>query len=320
MILFVILLFIFLTLTVLAFLRAFYQSPSHREDPYQLPSGEQYQKNRESMLALIRSFDALPYESVTIRSFDGLRLFGRYYHVRDGAPLQIQMHGYRGTALRDFCGGNKIAREAGINTLVVDQRAHGLSCGKKAGSRIITMGIRERLDCQAWAQYAARRFSPETPVTLAGVSMGAATVLMASDLELPENVKGIIADCPYSSPRAILRKVISEDMHLPLWAAWPVLSLGAWLFGGFRLSSPGALDAVQKAKVPILLIHGEDDRFVPCEMSRQIARAGLDAGRDIQLETFPNAGHGLSFMEDRERYASVVSSFLEKCGAASEQG
>ena len=162
------------------------------------------------MLSLIRQMDEIPYEAVTISAQDGTKLAVRYYHVRDGAPLQIQLHGYRGTALRDFCGGNKLARESGQNTLVVDQRAHG-----KSGGTTITFGIRERLDCLCWVEYASQRFGSDIPVFLSGVSMGAATVLMASELELPANVVGIIADCPYSSPEAIIRKVCQQDMHLP---------------------------------------------------------------------------------------------------------
>ena len=162
---------------------AFYNPVSRREDPWACPAPEQFQAVDAEVQALMREFDAIPFEEVRIRSYDGLTLYGRYYEVKKGAPLQIQMHGYHGTALRDFCGGNKLAREAGLNTLVVDERAHG-----KSGGCTITFGVKERLDCLAWARYAADRFGPETPITLAGISMGAATVLMAADLPLPETV------------------------------------------------------------------------------------------------------------------------------------
>ena len=104
---------------------AYYSPHKGQNDPYMSPYGKPYTPDDQPMYDLIRSMEALPWEEVWIRSRDGLRLHGRYYHVKDGAPLQIQMHGYRGHAFRDFCGGNKLAREAGLNTLVVDQRAHG---------------------------------------------------------------------------------------------------------------------------------------------------------------------------------------------------
>ena len=284
---------------------AFYSPEKRKEDNYAIPKGEQYEKERQRMLSLIREMDEIPYEAVTISAQDGTKLAARYYHVRDGAPLQIQFHGYRGTALRDFCGGNKLARESGQNTLVVDQRAHG-----RSGGTTITFGIRERLDCLCWAEYADQRFGSDTPVFLSGVSMGAATVLMASELELPANVVGILADCPYSSPEAIIRKVCREDMRLPPVLVMPFIQLGARLFGHFDLREASAVQAVRNTNIPILLLHGEDDRFVPCNMSREIFDACT--GEKTRIP-FPGAGHGLSYIVDTETYSEAVSRFVDRC-------
>lgn len=68
------------------------------------------------------------------------------------------------------------------------------------------------------------------------------------------------------------------------------------------------MEAVKKARIPILLIHGEDDRFVPCEMSRRIADA---CASPVTLETFPEAGHGISYLADHQRYGQVVKQFVE---------
>ena len=282
---------------------AFY-APKKRPDIYQLPKGEQYERHREQMLSLIRAMEALPFEQVTLTARDGTQLEGRYYHLRDGAPLQIELHGYRGAGSRDFCGGNALARSMGHNTLVVDQRAHG-----KSGGHTITFGIREREDCLLWAEYAAERFGKDTPIFLSGVSMGAATVLMAAELPLPNNVCGIVADSPYSSPAAIIRKVC-QDAGLPVRLSMALVRLGARVPGGFSLTEADALRAVERTGIPILLIHGEDDRFVPCSMSREIyARCAGPAF----LETFPDAGHGLSYMEDPRRYERIVQAFTEYC-------
>ena len=280
----------------------------HVSDPYALPKGEAYERHRDRSLALIRQMDELPFEPVTILSEDGLRLYGRYYHVRDGAPVQIQMHGYRGDALRDFCGGHKLAREAGLNTLVVDQRAHGKSEGET-----ICFGVKERYDCLKWARYAAARW-PDVPISLAGISMGAATVLMASDLPLPENVRCVIADCPYTSPRAIIRKVC---WSLPRYfrVLYPFAALSAGLFGHFELDGASALGAVSNTRLPILLIHGEEDGFVPCSMSQQLREA---CAGPVRLETFPHADHGMSYMEDEPRYRALVLDFLRANGALPE--
>ncbi len=246
----------------------------------------------------------LPYESVSITSRDGLHLEGKYYHVQHGAPLQIQMHGYRGSGARDFCGGTKLAINSGHNVLVIDERSHGKSDG-----HTITMGIKERYDCLDWITYANKRFGTDTKILLVGLSMGAATVLMASDLNLPSNVVGIMADCPYSSPKEIVKRV-AKGMHFPPNLAYPFLQLGALIFGGFHLEESDAVTAVKNAKVPILLIHGENDTFVPCEMSKKIYEACTSKK---MIATFPGAEHGMSYMSDIPRYRNVVGEFLKLC-------
>ena len=278
----------------------------HEEKIYDIPGGEQYQVKRELMISLLDEMAAIPCDEVNITSYDGTRLCARYYHVSDDAPLQIQIHGYRGSAIRDFCGGNKLAREAGFNTLVVDQRAHG-----KSGGQTISFGLRERFDCLCWARWAAERF-PGKPIILAGVSMGASTVLMAAGLDLPETVKGIIADSPYSSPVDIIKKV-GRDIHLPVRLLFPLILLAARLLGGFDLRQTTAAKEIAKAKAPVLIIHGEDDRFVPCDMSREI----YDACPTPKLRlTVPGAGHALSYIVDPEAYKKAVEQFLELAGVA----
>ena len=139
--------------------------------------------------------------------------------------------------------------------------------------------------------------------------MGATTVLMASDLELPETVCAIVADCPYSTPKDIISKVAAE-MGLPERPAVALCSLGARLYGGFCVNGGGALKAVRSTRIPILLLHGEEDQLVPCHMSREIYDA---CAADKELQTFPGAGHGMCYLEDPQRYEATVGAFLNRC-------
>lgn len=280
---------------------AFYSPKNNRTAADAPLVGPQYEAVADNISRISGIMQRIPYEEIRIISHDGTSLYGRYYHIKDTAPTELLFHGYRSHPYRDCSGGHALARKMGFNTLVIDQRAHGNS-----GSNTITFGIKERQDCLAWVHYLNSRFGDGRPVILSGLSMGAATVLMASGLELPENVACIIADSPYSSPGGIIRKVC-QDRHLPPNLCMPFVRLAALIFGRFRLNSCTAKISVRQAQVPILLIHGEDDRFVPCEMSLEIA---ANCASRVEVITFPDAGHGLSYLIDPVRYEKAVYRFL----------
>ena len=269
-----------------------------------LPEGEQYMKVRAGIEKCVSDMLNRPFESVTITTFDGKKLYARYYHVADGAPLQIQFHGYKSSAVLDFCGGSLYAGKIGHNALVVDQRSHGKSEGNS-----ITFGVLERKDVLSWISYARSRFGDDVRIILAGLSMGAATVLMATDQPLPANVVGVMADCPYSSPEAIIKKVCHVEMRLPVKPLYPFIKLGARLFAGFDLEESSAVTAVKNTPVPILILHGTGDRFVPCDMSREIHAANPEM---ITLVTIPEAGHGLCYMTEPKMYEDAMQEFFKK--------
>ena len=107
------------------------------EDPLK---GEQYDAVAEHISRVSHIMQKYPYEEVGIESFDGKRLFGRYYHVKDGAPVEILFHGYRSHAFRDCSGGHALSRKIGINTLVIDQRGQGSSEGTPSPSAFWSAG------------------------------------------------------------------------------------------------------------------------------------------------------------------------------------
>lgn len=294
---------IILLVSYIVFRIAFRSPNGTQNDDYHLYDTPQMEPLKETVTEMIRSVNAMPFERVQVTSHDGLRLSGRYYHHGDGCPLAILIHGYRGTPSRDFAGGAQAYFAEGFNLLMIEERS---CCGSEG--HVITFGVRERLDCLTWIDYARRRFGDEVRILLCGISMGASTVIMASGIKLPDNVKGIIADCPFTSPRQIICKVCA-DMKIPARIAWPFIRLGARIYGRFDPDSADAAEAVRHTPVPILLIHGEDDRFVPCDMGRRIAAANPDK---VELHTFPGAGHGLSFLIDQPRYERITRAFLDR--------
>ena len=154
---------VFCLLLVLTFRTAYYSPANRKEDPRHIPNREQYQQVAEGILALVDNIESYPFESVSIQSDDGLTLAGRYYHVRDKAPVVIVFHGYRSTAYRDGAGMFKLCMERGYNVLLPDMRAHGRSQG-----RVITLGVRERYDCLRWVEYLVKRFGSDTRILVSG--------------------------------------------------------------------------------------------------------------------------------------------------------
>lgn len=282
-----------------AYRYAFY-APMEGRDQIPVHKGKQFAPHLDEIARLFQQLYDRPFEPVSIRAMDGITLSGRYYHTADGAPLDICFHGYRSSCLTDFCGGAEISQEMGHNLLLVDQRAHGSS-----GGRTIAFGIRERWDVLSWVEYAQMRFGSDVNILLFGISMGASTVLMASGLPLPESVKGIVADCPYSSPTAIIRSV-ARRMQIPPKVASVFAWVGAKVYGSFDLRETDAVQAVKDAKIPIVLIHGESDGFVPCDMSAEIQRANPQF---VYRFTFPGADHGISFLVDPQRYRHIITEF-----------
>ena len=269
-------------------------------DPGEVMDDPQYKVYGEETRTMVDKLRARAFEEVHIISFDGLRLFGRWYEGKKDSPVAVLCHGYNGSAFRDFSGGSDIFLSLGWNVLLIDQRAHGKSEGST-----ITFGVKEKYDALDWADYARER-KKGAPIFLVGISMGGATVLMASAMAEERGIKGIAADCPYSSPYEIISKVM-VDKGLKPSLLMPLVSLSAFLFGHFRLKSESAAEAVEKSSLPILIIHGLDDRFVPDYMSREIYERSKG---NVEYETFPNAGHGLSYMVDRKRYVDTTVRFF----------
>lgn len=293
-----------LLVAYICFRMAFYSPDSSRPAPDEisLPEGSIYKPYHEAMTNWILEARAMPHEDVTITSFDGLTLHGKFYEYAPGAPIELMVHGYRGTAERDLCGGVQRCFSIGRSALLIDQRAAGKSQGN-----VISFGINEHRDCLKWVDFLCSRFGHEIPIILTGISMGASTVMMAAGEPLPDNVVGVIADCGFSSAREIICKVM-DDMKLPAAPLYPFVKLGAYLFGGFRLEENSAVEAMRRCRLPVFFIHGTGDRFVPCDMSRQCYDACI---APKQLFTVPDAGHGLGYLKDPKGYVRELTAFSQ---------
>ena len=299
-------LLIVLTTSFICFMMVFY-SPKRKPlgpDEYEIPEGEIYEVYREDMVAWTKEIRAMPHEDIEILSRDGLRLRAKYYEYSPDAPLEILFHGYKGNAERDLCGGVERCFRLGRSTIIVDHRAAGNSEG-----HVITFGIKESEDCYEWVKYAVARFGEDKKIIIGGVSMGAATVMMATRYPLPKNVVCVLADCGYTSPKEIICKVV-KDMKLPVKLLYPFIRLGAWLFGRFDLEEASPIENMQKCTIPVVFVHGDADDFVPYEMSVRLHEV-CTSDKKV-LITIPGAGHGLAFPKDRDGYVDQLAVVRDK--------
>ena len=291
-----------LLVSYICFRMAFYVPDSSRPDreEIQVPEGRIYEPYHERMTAWVREVRAMPQRDLTITSHDGLTLWATFYEFAPGAPVEIMFHGYRGTAERDLSGGVQRCFSLGRSVLLVDQRAASRSEG-----RVISFGINESRDCRLWVDRLIADQGEDVKIILTGISMGAATVMLAAGQLLPPQVVGVIADCGFSSAKAIMCDVM-RGMHLPPQIFWPFVKLGARLFGHFDPEEDTAEAAMTRCRLPVFFIHGEDDRFVPWEMTKRCYEAC--AGPKYFLSV-PGAGHGMGYLMDADSYRRALTKF-----------
>ena len=273
-------------------------------DIYKGLYGEQTKEKIESRAA-IKRLDEAPYEKISVTSRDNKTLSARYYHKSDTSPVVIAFHGYKSAGVRDMARISIELETLGYNLILADHRSHRDSDG-----RAITFGAKEKYDVLSWIDYAKTRFDAPK-IYLYGISMGASSVLMASELITDECVYGIIADCPYSSPSAIIRHVIGCRRLSPT-LLMPFVRLGGILFAGLDIEKHSVVEAVKCSRVPILLIHGDGDTFVPPAMSEEIYLSGKNESKDITLIKIPEATHTLSIMFDKDTYVREFTSFIKR--------
>ncbi len=247
---------------------------------------------------------SLPCEDVSITSFDGLTLRGRYIKADVSKRTVIFVHGYQSRGTRDFALAAEFYRSQGCDMLIIDHRACGRSDGK-----YITFGVKESRDVADWASFISKK-APDLPIYLDGISLGSGTVLMASGLPLPENTVGIISDCGFTSPWDICTHVAKSYFRLPKFPFMYIADLYCNLFAKFSLRKDGKVaDALKKNKLPIIFVHGGADNFVPTQMSRD-NYAAADCEKEIYI--IDGAAHGLSYATDKAFCEEKLISFFER--------
>ena len=243
-----------------------------------------------------------PHEDVYVESYDGLKLHATWFPQGDAKKVVICFHGYTSQGMSDYLGLSDYYLRNGFSMLLVDERAHGDSEGTYIG-----FGCLDRMDAMKWISWVIEKSEEDVQILLHGTSMGGATVLMTSGLELPGQVKGIISDCGFTSAKEVFTHVLHSMYHLPAFPMIQIASVVNKKKAGYTLGQCNAAKEVRKATVPILLIHGSGDTFVPCRMCDEIYENIASEKKKLIVE---GAAHAESFYKDTEAYENALNEFI----------
>lgn len=244
-------------------------------------------------------------ETITILSEEGLRLTATMlWAEKNTGKTVVAVHGYRGNGIRDFAGSARFYHELGYNLLIVHNRAHGDSEGKWIG-----FGWKDKNDIQRWCEYLVDRLKGNAQIVLLGISMGAATVMMASGEKLPPQVKGIIEDCGYTSVWEQFSHAYPKSCKFPKHLTMSLASGMNKLINGFTFREGSCIRQLRKNKRPVLFIHGSVDDFVPTKMVYDLFSATKGEKRLLVVQ---GAGHALSVVKEPEKYYGAIKNFLDE--------
>lgn len=250
---------------------------------------------------------AQEHEDVYQMSYDNLKLHATYFPAiekdTDKKKIVICFHGYTSKGMSDYIGLSGYYLKKGYAMLLPDARAHGESEGEYIG-----FGCLDRKDALVWVNWVIGQLGEDVEIILHGTSMGGATVLMASGLELPAQVKGIVSDCAFTSPKEVFTHVLHNMYHLPAFPAISGADILNRRLAGYGMDECNAKREVAKAKVPILFIHGTKDTFVPYHMCHEIYDCCASPKRMLVVE---GAAHAESYYKDTEKYEQALDEFFE---------
>ena len=275
--------------------------------------GEKYAPALEMMVAGLDWLDTQELEDIYITSHDSLPLHARILPAdKPTDKVALCVHGYHSSARMDFGASIRFMHECGCNVLIPDDRAHGQS-----GGHFIGFSYLDRRDCISWCRYIEGRWGADCRILLVGISMGAATVLAASgDDSLPACVRGVLGDCGFCSGWDEFAYQMKKRYRLPTFPILHTADLMLRIFAGYSLRRDTAADMIKNTHIPLLIIHGRADDFVPTYMAEQLYGA---AHCDKRLLLVEGAVHGVSYCVAPELYRDAVRDLMERAGMPADQ-
>ena len=295
------------TLAYIIFVRVSVRAKPRKRDLHSLFTQNKFDLVGEDELARALEWSSQHVsDDICIKSDDGLTLHASLINVENAKGVIIVFHGYRSFGARDFCLQLPMLHEAGYNIILVDQRSHGRSEGK-----YIYYGTKEHKDALLWRKKASEIYGDGMPIALYGLSMGAATVLMASG-EIKEDdaqVKCVIADCPFYDTYEIIKHVLWKYNKIYPQPIIHFVKFWCRLIADFNMNSPSCAEKAKASSLPFLIFHGTEDKFVPTECSLRLKN---ELGDKAKLVLIDKARHAEAVYYDKELYRRELIDFLSE--------
>lgn len=247
---------------------------------------------------------AQPHQDVYQESQDGLKLHATFFPQGDKKKVAICFHGYTSQGMSDYIGLSDYYLKHGFSMLLPDARAHGQSEGTYVG-----FGCLDRYDALGWIRWIIKECGEDVQILLHGTSMGGATVLMTGGLELPPQVKGIVSDCAFTSPKNVFTHVLHSMYHLPAFPLIPLADLLNRKLAGYGMDECNAARETAKIKVPLLVVHGSADTFVPTDMCHEIYDQCTTKKKLLIVE---GASHAESYYKDTKAYEEALDWIIKE--------
>lgn len=253
--------------------------------------------------------DSLRHNSALLDTFiianDGKKLHALYVKSPNTAPnTALIVHGYTDNAVRMLMIGHMYNEKFGYNILLPDLRAHGKSEGE-----YIQMGWRDRLDVMRWIDVTKEIYGDTTSIVIHGISMGAATTMMVSGEDIPDNVKCFVEDCGYTSAWDEFAYKLKNEFGLPAFPLLYTTSFYCQMKNGWGFKEASALEQIKKCNRPMLFIHGDQDTYVPTSMVYELydAKPG-----NKEIWVVPGVGHANAYWDFTDEYINKTKTFVSK--------
>lgn len=253
--------------------------------------------------------DSLRQESALRDTFivadDGSKLHALYVRSATDSPnTALIIHGYTDNSIRMLMIGHLYNKEMNYNILLPDLRAHGKSDGE-----YIQMGWKDRLDILKWIDVSKGIYGDTTNMVIHGISMGAATTMMTSGEDLPENIKCFVEDCGYTSVWDEFKHKLKDEYGLPAFPILPVTSLYTQMKVDWNFKEASSLEQIKKSKLPMFFIHGDKDTYVPTWMVNKLYEAKQG---EKELWIVPGVEHANAYWDYTDEYVAKTNQFVSK--------